>query len=134
MIFELLTNNCEISYLQCSISQQLIQTDSDRFKELSTMLLLLHNHLVSDFSCSVHVISSDEDEPVVNNSGDVTVIPETQMEVDDFELVVSHRQKRFKLKLLRQQIEEITKDLGDNDSASDTSGNSCKCLNKHTSS
>ena len=90
--------------------------------------------MVSDFSCSVHVISSDEDELVVNNSGDVTVIPETQMEVDDFELVVSHRQKRrFKLKLLSQQMEEITKDLGDNDSASDTSGNSCKCLNKHTS-
>ena len=76
----------------------------------------------------------DKDEPVVNNSGDVTVIPEMQMEVDDFELVVSWRKKRrFKLKLLRQQMEDITKDLGGNESASDTSGNYCKCLNRHTS-
>ena len=89
--------------------------------------------MVFDFSCSVHVISSDEDEPIVNQSGDITVIPEMQMEFDDFELVVSWKQKRrFKLKILRWQMEEITKDLGDNDSVSDTSGNYCKGWNRHT--
>ena len=73
---------------------------------------------------SIHFISSDEDEPMSIQSGDITSIPETQMDVDNFQLVVNHRQKRrFKLELLRQEMEQITKDLCDQDSASDTSGN-----------
>ena len=72
---------------------------------------------------STHIISSDDEAPATVASDDITVIPETQMEVDDFQCVISHRKKsRLKLKIPRQQMEEITKDLGANDTESDTSG------------
>ena len=76
-------------------------------------------------NCSITVISSEEDEKIPIGIDNVTVIPETQLDVDvnDFQLVITRCQKkRMRYKELRLQMDEITKGLADNGTDEESSG------------
>ena len=76
-------------------------------------------------NCSITVISSEEDENIPVGIDNVTVIPETQLDVDvdDFQLVITQCQKRrMQYKELRLQMDEITKGLADNGTDEESSG------------
>ena len=76
-------------------------------------------------NCSTTVINSEEDENIPEGIVNVTVIPETQLDVDvdDFQLVITRCQKkRMQYKELRLQMDEITKGLADNGTDEESSG------------
>ena len=74
-------------------------------------------------NCSITVISSEEDEKIPIGIDNVTVIPETQLDVDDFQLVITqHQKRRMQYKEFRLQMDEIMKGLADNGTDEESSG------------